>query len=431
MELRFLALVFCLQFLPEPGTACDLPAEHTKLFLSLNKKLLRSLEDDSRVPNPSIYLGLRLSGTHNLQMEKRYLQRLQQELEPSLGRDKSTLESKPTTGLLSLYLLSLRASCLDMNTAEANGLITQLKHKLHHEKEHIVQHKRPQSNYYQYSLGILALCVNGKEVEHHVVRKLIHAESHEGFLHGDALSIDTEAMAGLALRCLELSESRYNEELKSKIKVAIQSVRQKILQSQDKEGLFGNVFSTPVAVQALVAMEMTENRDQCSKALGALVDAVRNGIFHNPMAMSTLNPVFHQKTYLDIRTMDCIAEEDGLTLGPKRPGGDVATKTIRVELMVEDSVNTSGSYTQQVVVPRGSSLLHVLKEAQKQKPGEFSFETAETLWGPFLTSVRSMKAQPTERTYWQLLKDNTVLDEGIGDHKPVDGEHIILRLTKW
>jgi len=48
---------------------------------------------------------------------------------------------------------------------------------------------RPKTNYYQYSLGILALCVSGVRVSTHVSHKLIHAVEHAQVKHGESLCV--------------------------------------------------------------------------------------------------------------------------------------------------------------------------------------------------------------------------------------------------
>lgn len=45
------------------------------------------------------------------------------------------------------------------------------------------------TNYYKYSLGVLALCVGGVRVNDHATHKLIRAVEHEHFRHGDAESV--------------------------------------------------------------------------------------------------------------------------------------------------------------------------------------------------------------------------------------------------
>lgn len=49
--------------------------------------------------------------------------------------------------------------------------------------------QRPLTNYYQYSLGVLALCVSGIRVNNHVSHRLIKAAEHEQFKHGDVESV--------------------------------------------------------------------------------------------------------------------------------------------------------------------------------------------------------------------------------------------------
>lgn len=58
---------------------------------------------------------------------------------------------------------------------------------------------------------------------------------------------DTEAMAGLAFTCLE--RFFFNPDLRPRITMAIETVREKILKAQTPEGNFGNVYSTPLALQ--------------------------------------------------------------------------------------------------------------------------------------------------------------------------------------
>lgn len=54
-------------------------------------------------------------------------------------------------------------------------------------------------------------------------------------------------MAGLAFTCLE--QSNLNPNQRDRISQAISTVQQKILKAQTSEGHFGNVYSTPLALQ--------------------------------------------------------------------------------------------------------------------------------------------------------------------------------------
>lgn len=54
-------------------------------------------------------------------------------------------------------------------------------------------------------------------------------------------------MAGLAFTCLK--RSNLNTDLRNRINLAIRTVQEKILKAQTPEGHFGNVYSTPLALQ--------------------------------------------------------------------------------------------------------------------------------------------------------------------------------------
>lgn len=55
------------------------------------------------------------------------------------------------------------------------------------------------------------------------------------------------AVAGLAFTCLE--RSHLNSDLRHRITLAIRTAQEKILKAQTPEGYFGNVYSTPLALQ--------------------------------------------------------------------------------------------------------------------------------------------------------------------------------------
>lgn len=131
--------------------------------------------------------------------------------------------------------MALKSSCYDLNTVTfsvsetSETLLTHLKKQMEQEKENIgckfpltfyvsvvmesvrpicqlflkifaksglkiiwflsTVSQRPLTNYYQYSLGVLALCASGVRVNNHVSNKLIKAVEHEHFKHGNSESI--------------------------------------------------------------------------------------------------------------------------------------------------------------------------------------------------------------------------------------------------
>lgn len=50
-------------------------------------------------------------------------------------------------------------------------------------------HGHPLTSYYQYGLGVLALCVHHKRVREEVIQRLLVAEKHQRFGHADGNTV--------------------------------------------------------------------------------------------------------------------------------------------------------------------------------------------------------------------------------------------------
>ncbi|XP_069816827.1 transcobalamin-2 [Dendropsophus ebraccatus] len=418
MALSWQVVVFMVQAVIIPVKLCEIPSESVHLIKSLNLKLLRTTLDISYEANPSVYVGLRLSEDHNLEKEEEYFQRLKASIEAISTSRLGIKEGEPKTGLLALQLMAQKVSCDKTESTIRNRLFTHMKYHLHKEKESIALNDKPLSNYFQISLGILAMCVNNKVVDRHVVHKLVLAEEKNQFVHGGSLSVDTEAMAGMALLCVKRLNN-YPRELVLHIKKSVRSIKEKIVASQNSNGELGNLYSTPLAVQFLLALGGRKDHDTCSKAINALMDGMKEGKFSNPMMMSQLMPVLFEKSYLDVAMVDCEEITNNPLLIPGSPTIHdvvVGEELIRVRLVVEWQ-----NFNETFEVPARSSLLDILKTAQKQN-SRFSFETKNTMYGPFLTTVNKVAG------YWELLKYPDIsLLQGIADYRPENGETIVLR----
>lgn len=413
---------------------CEIPQGHSHLIQSLNVDLLRQAEDASEEPNPSLYLGLRLSADHNLAKEGKYLQRVKDLFLPSVSRSLSISSParQANTGGLALYLLALRAACHDMETRESRKLVTLLKSYLHAEKEQIGPEDsgNPVTNYYQYSLGVLAMCVHNKRIDVHVINKLLNAENNGVFSHHSKLSVDTEAMAGLAFTCLQQA-TFYPRRVVNELKQAVQRVKEKILQAQDPDGYFGNIYSSPLAVQFLIAAGV-KKKPECPQGMAALLQSLKQGDFQNTLVGSQLLPVLYGKSYLDVSSIDCQSDGDTLVLSTPSPDASQEYQMITVHLMAKSPPGSLPLYNNLLTVPVGSSLLDVLKAAEMQVSNPFRFETQMTLSGPMLTSVMGVSTQEGERKYWRLMQPPHIgLEQGIADYIPQDGESVLLQFSSW
>ncbi|XP_011817083.1 PREDICTED: transcobalamin-2 isoform X2 [Colobus angolensis palliatus] len=395
------AFLFLLGVLGALAEICEIPEVDSHLVEKLGQHLLPWMDRLSLEHlNPSIYVGLRLSSLQAGTKEDLYLHSLklgyqQCLLGSAFSEDDSDCQGKPSMGQLALYLLTLRANCHD--------------HKGH-----------PHTSYYQYGLGILALCLHQKRVHGSVVDKLLYAVEP---LHQGHHSVDTAAMAGLAFTCLK--RSNFNPDRRQRITMAIRTVREKILKAQTPEGHFGNVYSTPLALQLLMTSPMpgAELGAACLKASVALLASLQDGAFQNALMISQLLPVLNHKTYIDLIFPDCLAPRVML-----EPAAETIPQTQEVISVTLQVLSLLLPYRQSISVLAGSTVEDVLKKAREL--GGFTYETQASLSGPYLTSVMGKAAG--EREFWQLLRDpDTPLLQGIADYRPTDGETIELRLVSW
>lgn len=389
--------------------------DHGQLLLSLNKELLRSLEDQEGLPNPSVHLALRLSTSHNLQKEAKHLDdlksRFHSDIESSLGRGDAVL------GRLALYVLALKSSCYDISTLtfsvqhKSEPILTHLKKQLERERENFAISQRPLTNFYQYSLGILALCLSGVRVNPHAVNKLVHGVQHGALKHGDSPCIDSYAMAGMALQCFKDAGGHVTD--MTQLDNALATIKQTLQNSKRPDGHLGNEFSTGLAVQALLAMggEVAT----CAASMEAMRVGVRTGVYTNPMAISQTLPALQQRSYLHLKGMECRNEDDTLVLGAVSPAIELPSQskvTVQVEVVKANGRPTV--FTLQT--PTGTSLLDALNTLQRQQTG-FTFEKESSLWGPFLSVVNGEQARQTDRRYWKLTSSGQALSQGITDYK--------------
>ncbi|KAM8797543.1 transcobalamin-2 [Eudromia elegans] len=451
-------VLLLLQAAVLPAQLCEVPA--AAAARNMSAQLLGLAAVPAWESNPSVYVALRLADEHDLPFEARYLARLNASLQGSrtsalagghakhhLQRHHSSSHSRsssahghhhrspgrkvgrPNTGLLALHALALRAACQPLGAAFP--VLQRLKFALDKDWRGSRRHGHPLTNYYQYGLGTLAMCVQGGPLKEEVIRRLLEAQRKGRMGHGGGSAVDAEAVAGLAFACL-LRAGLPRASLAPELHAALRAVSATLLRARRPDGLIGNVFSTPLALQFFIATNACSSEPAFGDAWGSLLSSLDN--FTNPMAISQLLPVLYGRTYLDVASITCEGEDD--TLRPIHGTAPlVGLGSITVRLLVEcpkKLCHHHVPYNQPVSVPTGSSLLDVLEAAAEQQSHAFTFKTQDSLHGPFLTMVMKVDAKTQDHRYWQILSaPDTSLHVGIADYRPHDGETIILRLSKW
>lgn len=385
---------------------CSVPAEQQWLVTDLQTQLGNSVNPQGP-PDPSILIALNLAGDQNLSVKKQLVQQI-----------KETATKEMTSGKVALYVLALRSSCEnpDVTTPGNNvNLVHVLEEKTKEELNYFYEHGTPKTTYYQLALDTLALCVEkSPEVEMAAII-LAKAALANDFVHGDYFSVDTAAMASLALTCVyDGILATQQSKIIGAIQEALAMITKQILGEQQSSGIIGNIYSTGLAMQALsVTSEFyVSGAWSCVKTLDKVLNEINLGAFRNPAAASQILPSLVGKTYLDVERITCSSENVHYTI-------------------INDLVGSNFKYSITVNVPKDSVLLAVLEAAQHAKPSEFSFETEETSWGPMVVSINGIRASTNEKTYWQFFSGKTSLQQGVGSYKPVDNEQIMAIFSKY
>ncbi|XP_064321930.1 transcobalamin-2 isoform X1 [Phalacrocorax carbo] len=410
-------LLVLLQAAVLPAQPCEAPGEAAAVR-ALSARLLGLAADPARDPDPSVYLALRLAGNHHLPVEERYLARLQDVFQHHYGRSLQTagwhhaaphghpqrdavatkhstyVSAKgewPETGRLALYLLGLRASCPLPEPGPQRSLVTWLKYYLELDWAGSRRHGHPLTSYYQYSLGVLALCVHHKRVREEVIHRLLAAEHHGRFGHAGGSAVDMEAVAALAFTCLE-RERLVRAGLAVELQAATRRVRSRMVEAQGQDGFFGNIYSTPWAMQVFIATNTCRTQPAYDRAMSALLENL--DAFTTSATMAQVLPVLHGRSYLDIPSMHCQEEPDTLMpIGPELPNEMPGNKTVQLVVECpEPQCPQHRLYDQMVPVPTAASLLHVLRAAAAQGPHNF---TAQLPWQQTCSTTGSAGAGPS------------------------------------
>ncbi|NXB46555.1 IF factor, partial [Leucopsar rothschildi] len=158
-----------------------------------------------------------------------------------------------------------------------------------------------------------------------------------------------------------------------------------------RNGMIGNIYSMGLALQALEATRKfyAPRKWDCTQAFSV----VYAHDYQQPMAMAQVLPALVGRSYLDAAGLDCAATKDmspsrQLPLSPKLGTHGVPRASIQVHYSITNTLQGKHfHYSTTVTVPSGSTLLQVMEVAAEENPQDFSFQTEQTSWGPFVTSI--------------------------------------------
>ncbi|NXK71506.1 IF factor, partial [Amazona guildingii] len=187
-------------------------------------------------------------------------------------------------------------------------------------------------------------------------------------------------------------------------------------------GLIGNIYSMGLAMQALESAGRfyAPRQWDCSQALSV----VSEHHFQLPTAIAQLLPALVGRTYLEAGSLECSSvTRTSRSLQPSLAAS--AAAPIKVQFSIINQLQGKHfSFSTDVQVPAGSTLLEVMEAAAEEDPTVYSFQTEQTSWGIMVVSIHGLAGNAKDRTYWRFLSGSDALQEGVGLYKPRDGEHI-------
>ncbi|KAG8182059.1 hypothetical protein JTE90_013989 [Oedothorax gibbosus] len=191
-----------------------------------------------------------------------------------------------TSTQLAMYINALLVICHDPRNFYGYNLVQTLRDQIDVE-----------TNEY-HPLPYLALCNAKETLPEDIIEKLtsiIESTSEKSFL------TDVQSVAVMALSCI--SRKGNFSQLESKINETTHAFKK----GQNEDGSFGNIYTTALVIQALLASGKEEDKDWNLTAAIEYLQSQQNvnGSFGDVLATTLILPILNAKTLADIANIKC------------------------------------------------------------------------------------------------------------------------------
>ncbi|KAL3202305.1 hypothetical protein MRX96_012090 [Rhipicephalus microplus] len=329
------------------------------------------------------------------------------------GRQKETWQSAEK-GQLALHVLALSVSCQPIRDPTGRNLAVLLRKK---------STDPVPRNRFSEALQLLAFCSLGDRGRRLTDKAMANVQ--ELASESPAAVMDSLAINVLALACLTDNQlGRHSSVVHDALRPVV------LLQQQD--GSFGNVHTTGLVTQALVAADPdTQNLHwRRQDALNFLRRSQhRDGHFGGLLATAQAAPLLAGRTLADLASharLFCSSEDnrsDSALLEPE-------DLSVWYSLWVGDGASNRSSTT--VRVHKNATVFDVMKAAaRKESRFRFEYDTASSL-GPYVISLSGVMRNAETGHFWLAHTMNfatglvTPLSVGIGTHVVKDSDHVIM-----
>lgn len=337
-----------------------------------------------------------------------------------------------TSGQLALYVNALLGICLKPVDFLGVNLVSKLKHM-------------PIISEYERSLVYLTLC----NAQHHLSKKKIQELLHlaQPSNNDSYFSLDTQAMATIALSCA--SQHHEHSYLKNDLRGPLKYFKK--LQKED--GSFGNIYTTALVAQALIAAHDNGDGWKFSRTLRYIVSHYAANESSNFLTQFLALPVLNAKSLADLKDKQCTCRSDGEdetstkddndiwpVINTTLPDDSTETNSTSGGIAVVLSVWTDHKTVEDPVInetiivhiSKGDTLLNALEKAS-DVDSRFQFTVRSTAAGPYLESLFGLENNVKRHTYWMLytFKDQLEMaSKGVGEIKPEHQDHFVFWYRK-
>ncbi|XP_023233388.1 uncharacterized protein CG3556-like isoform X2 [Centruroides sculpturatus] len=238
----------------------------------------------------------------------------------------------------------------------------------------------------------LALCNAGYNISAKNIEKLFVMNITLDTMY----NVDATALKILAMICIY--EKSKNEHLQHFINANLNAIKS----LQNPDGSFGNVYTTALVVQALIASNKFNDLNFTKTVMYILDQQLPSGSFGDILATYLILPILSHKTLLDLSKVSCSYTKD-----EKPRNVTIYSKNYRGKNRISYSVwiGDEGSITHSIhlLVPNSITLYEIMQVAQDLDKS-FKFKWNYLNGKRHVYCINSIINNPENEKYWVLYK---------------------------
>ncbi|XP_013781508.1 uncharacterized protein CG3556-like [Limulus polyphemus] len=419
MKIFVVSALFLLAIAAKSGDAltCDLaeiPAsiEQGQSWLLSKLDARGGLGEQTHRAVTTLYLSDHAPFTKGDLVYEIMVKEMELQLAVALWRSLNPDEKVLSAGKLALYVNGLLAACRNPRNYFTVDLT-----------ETLMEYNFTASEF-SYALVSLALCNSGRNLSGERIAHLLGEIQPKPGAH---FWTDTQALIVMALSCVARKEGY------SYLESNISTVLEHFKEIQKPDGSFGNVYTSGLVVQALLAAKDDGRGWDFNQALSYLLSQQQpDGSFGDLLATYFVLPALACRSLVDLGDVNCTESttlDDTTIQEEQKPDNLEGVEFIKVHYSLWIGDEEKYSLTLDKVLPN-TTFFNIMKDAAKLNP-KYKFEWEETAWGPFVQKIAGVANDPINKTYWMVYIMNPDTNKpvlssvGVGKLLPKDENHVI------